>query len=126
MKREAKGNGLMAANVAIRTAYGFGGLLAPGAMAKLRLAPQTGDRPEARLFVRGFGAHQVGVAALGLASWRWQRLRRPAAIAAVAIDAADVCSAVAEAIARRRLGQDLVGGVIFSSAGALSAAAALR
>jgi hypothetical protein len=76
--------------------------------------------------VRGFSAHQIGVAALGLASWRWQSLRRPAAAATVAIDAADVLSAVAEAIDRRRFDQDLVGGVIFSTAGALSAAVALR
>jgi hypothetical protein len=126
MNRQAKSNGLMAANVAIRIGYGFGGLLAPAAMAKLRLAPDIDDRPEARLFVRGFSAHQIGVATLGLASWRWQGLRRPAAAAAVAIDAADVLSAVAEAIDRRRLDQDLVGGVIFSTAGALSAAVALR
>ena len=72
MNRQAKSNGLMAANVAIRIGYGFGGLLAPAAMAKLRLAPDVGDHPEARLFVRGFSAHQIGVAALGLASWRWQ------------------------------------------------------
>jgi hypothetical protein len=126
MNREAKSNGLMAANVAIRIGYGFGGLLAPAAMAKLRLAPEIGDRPEARLFVRGFSAHQIGVAALGLASWRWPGLRGPAAAAAVAIDTADVLSAVTEAIERRRLDQDLVGGVLFSSAGALSAAAAWR
>jgi hypothetical protein len=126
MNRAEKSNGLMAANVAIRIGYGFGGLLAPAAMAKLRLAPEIEDRPDARLFIRGFSAHQIGVAALGLASWRWQSLRRPAALAAVAIDAADVLSAAAEAIDRRQLSQDLVGGVVFSSAGVLSAAASLR
>jgi hypothetical protein len=117
---------LMVANAIIRMGYGVGGLLAPAAMAKLRLAPEIDDRPEARLFIRGFSAHQIEVAALGLASWRWQGLRRPAAAAAVAIDAADVLSAVTEALDRRRLDQDLVGGVIFSAAGALSAAAAWR
>lgn len=126
MNRGAKNNALLAANVAIRVGYGFGGLLAPTAMAKLRLAPEIGDRPEARLFVRGFSAHQIGVGALGLASWRWRGLRRPAAAAALAIDAADVISAVAEAIDRGRLDQDLIGGTMFSAAGALSAAATLR
>jgi hypothetical protein len=116
----------MAANISIRLGYGIGGLLAPGAMAKAQLAPSVGDRPEARLFIRGFSAHQIGVAMLGLASWRWSALRRPAAGAAVAIDAADVISALAEAIARRRLEPDLVGGAIFSAAGALSAATVLR
>jgi hypothetical protein len=43
----------------------------------------------------------------------------------VTIDAADVISAVAEAIDRRRLDSELVGGVIFSAAGVLSAATAL-
>jgi hypothetical protein len=114
----------MAANVAIRLAYGVGGVVAPAALARLRFAPSVGDRPDARLFVRGFAVHQVGVAALGVASWRWPRLRRAAA--AVAIDAADVISAVAEAIDRRRLDSELLGGVIFSAAGALSAAATLR
>jgi hypothetical protein len=116
----------MAANVAIRLSYGVGGVVAPAALARLRFAPSVGDRPDARLFVRGFAVHQVGVAALGVASWRWPRLRRAAAGAAVMIDAADVISAVAEAIDRRRLDSELVGGVIFSAAGALSAAAALR
>jgi hypothetical protein len=125
MNRRAKSN-LMAANVAIRLGYGLGGLLAPAAMAKLRLAPEVGDRPEARLFVRGFSAHQIGVATLGVVSWWWPELRRPAAAAAVAIDATDVLSAVVEAIDRGRLDQDLVGGVLFSAAGALSAAASLR
>jgi hypothetical protein len=70
MNRGAKSDALLAANVAIRVGYGLGGLLAPTAMAKLRLAAEVGDRPEARLFVSGFSAHQIGVGALGLASWR--------------------------------------------------------
>ncbi len=124
MNREASSDALLAVNVAIRLGYGLGGLLAPAAMAKLRLTPEIDDRPEARLFVRGFSAHLIGVGALGLASWRWPRLRRPAAAAAAAIDIADVISAVVEAADRSRFDQDLVGGIVFSSAGAISAAAA--
>lgn len=116
----------MATNVAIRLAYGVGGVAAPAALARLRFAPSVGDRPDARLFVRGFAVHQVGVAALGVASWCWPNLRRAAAGAAVTIDVADMISAVAEAIDRRRLDSELVGGVVFSAAGALSAAATLR
>ncbi len=116
----------MAANVAIRLGYGLTGLLAPAALARLQMAPNLGDRPETRLFVRGFSAHQIGVATLGLASWRWAGLRRPAAGAAVAIDAADVISAVVEAVDRGRLDPDLVGGVVFSAVGELSALTALR
>jgi hypothetical protein len=126
MNRVAREDALLAANVAIRISYGIGGLVAPGALAKLRFAPPVDDRPEARLFVRGFSAHQIGVAALGLASWRWPSLRRAAVGAAMAIDVADVISATAEAVDRRRLDQDVVGGTIFSAMGALSAAAAWR
>jgi hypothetical protein len=116
----------MAANVAIRLAYGVVGVVAPAALAKIRFAPSVGGHPDARLFVRGFAVHQVGVAALGVASLRWPGLRRAAAGAAVTIDVADVISAVAEAIDRRRLDSELAGGVLFSAAGALSAAATLR
>jgi hypothetical protein len=116
----------MAANVAIRLAYGVSGVGAPAALARIRFAPNVGDRPDVRLFVRGFAVHQVGVAALGVASWRWPGLRRAAAGTAVTIDVADIISAVAEAVDRRRLDSELVGGVIFSAAGALSAAATLR
>ncbi len=124
--RRTTKDALLAVNVAIRLGYGVGGLVAPEALARVGFAPSIGDRPDARLFVRGFSAHLIGVAALGLAGLRRPSLRRPAAAAAVAIDVADVISAVAEAIDRRRLDPDLVGGMIFSSAGALSAAAALR
>ena len=76
--------------------------------------------------MRGFSAHQIGVAALGVASLRWRRLEQPAALAAMAIDAADLLAAVLEAGERRRLDEDLTGGLIFSAAGAISAGAALR
>ncbi len=116
---------LLTVNVVFRVGYGVGGLLAPSTMAKLRLTPYTADRPDARLFVRGFSAHQTGVAALGLAGLRWPRLQRPAAIAAVAIDAADLLSVAAEAADRKRMDPDLVGGALFSAAGAVTAWAAL-
>jgi hypothetical protein len=117
---------LMLVNAGFRMAYGIGGLLSPAAMGKLQLAADTPERPDARLFVRGFSAHQIGVAALGLVSLRWQRLERGAAIAAVAIDVADMLSAVVEADQRQESGADLVGGLIFSAAGVVTAAAALR
>src|SRR6478609_8127953 len=117
---------LMLVNAGFRIAYGIGGLLSPAAMAKLRLAADTPERPDARLFVRGFSAHQIGVAILGLASLRWRRLERPAAIAAVAIDVTDMLSAAVEAGKRGGLEGDLAGGLVFSAAGVATAAAALR
>lgn len=119
------GRNLMLLNIGFRMAYGVGGLLTPSVMAKLKLTPSLPERPDARLFVRGFSAHQVGVAALGLAGLRWSRLRRPAALAAVAIDAADMLSAALEATERGRLEADLCGGLAFSAAGLATASAAL-
>ena len=115
---------LLLLNAGFRIAYGIGGLLSPAAMGKLQLAADTPERPDARLFVRAFSAHQVGVAALGLASLRWRRLQRPAALAAVAIDLADMASAAVEAGRRGELGADLTGGLAFSAAGAATASAA--
>ena len=117
---------LMLLNSAFRVSYGVGALLAPAKMTKLRLAPETAEHPEARLFVRGFGAHQVAVAALGLASRRWRALERPAALAAITIDASDMLSAVVEAGERGQMDPDLTGGLVFSAAGVATAAAALR
>ena len=57
--------------------------MAPSAMASARMAPDTEDRPDARLFVRGFGAHQLAAGAMALGSLRWQRLERPAMAIAV-------------------------------------------
>ncbi len=74
--------------------------------------------------MRAFSAHQISVALLGLASIRSPRLQRPAATAAVATDMADIASAVAEARFRKNaLAPDLVSGVVFSAAGAATAAA---
>jgi len=116
---------LLMVNVAFRMAYGIGGLLSPAAMGRLQMAADTPERPDARLFVRGFSAHQIGVAALGLAAMRWRRLERSAALAAVAIDLADIVSAAVEAVKRGELGSDLAGGGVFSAAGVVTASPAL-
>jgi hypothetical protein len=116
----------MYANVVFRLSYGVGGLVAPPLMAKLGLTPDVAERPDARLFVRGFSAHQIAVAALGLASGRWRTLERPAGLAAVAIDATDMLTAAVEACDRRRADADLIGGFVFSGAGVATALAALR
>jgi Domain of unknown function (DUF4267) len=117
---------LILANALFRIGYGAGGLVAPSAMAKFGLTPDTEERPDARLFVRGFSAHQIGVAALGLASIRRRELERPAMLAAAAIDVADMITAVVEGIDRRRVDTDLAGGLVFSAAGVATALAAIR
>jgi hypothetical protein len=116
---------LLLLNAGFRMAYGIGGLLSPAAMGKLQLAADTPERPGARLFVRGFSAHQIGVATLGLASLRWRRLERPAALAAMAIDFADMLSAAVEAGKRGELRSDLAGGLVFSAAGVATAASSI-
>jgi hypothetical protein len=113
---------LLLINAGFRLAYGIGGLLSPAAMGRLQLVANTPERPDARLFVRGFSAHQIGVGALGLASRRWPRLQRPAALAAAAIDLTDMASAAIEAVQRRELSSDLAGGLVFSAAGVATAA----
>jgi len=80
----------MLVNSLFRVSYGVGALFVPSKMSELKLAADTAEHPEARLFVRGFGAHQIAVAAVGLASLRWRRLEQPAAVAAIAIDAFDM------------------------------------
>ncbi len=112
-------------NSLFRLTYGVGALLAPAKMASARLAADTEGQPQARLFVRGFGAHQVAVALLGLASRRWRRLEKPAALAAVAIDVADMISAVVEAGDRGQTDADLTGGLVFSATGVATAGIAL-
>ena len=120
--------GLIAANAAIRIGYGAAVLAAPSKplFGKVPLAPDTDEFPEARLFVRGFAAHQLGVALVGVASLSRPDLRRPGMLLAVATDAADIASALVEVRARGRLEPDLRDGIAFSSAGLLSALAALR
>jgi len=116
----------MLVNSLFRASYGVGALFVPSKMAELKLAADTAEHPEARLFVRGFAAHQIAVAAVGLASRRWRRLEQPAAVAAIAIDAFDMLSALIEARGRRKVDADLYGGLVFSAAGVATAAAALR
>jgi hypothetical protein len=118
--------GLILVNSLVRVGYGVGALLAPSVMAATGFVPDVEQRADARLFVRGFGAHQIGVGALGLASMGWPKLERPAMGLAAAIDAVDMASAVAEGSARKQMDPDVVGGFLFSAAGAASAWAALR
>jgi hypothetical protein len=117
---------LMLVNSLFRLGYGVGALVAPSAMASARMVPATEDRPDARLFVRGFGAHQLAAGAMALSSLRWHRLERPAMVLALAIDAVDMVSAALEARARGRIDVDVAGGLALSAAGAATASAALR
>jgi hypothetical protein len=111
----------MLVNVLFRLAYGIGALLFPAKMATVRLAPDVEAQSEARLFVRGFGAHNVAVALLGLAGLHWRALQKPAAFAAVSIDLADMVSVIVEARDRGTMDRDLSGGLVFSAAGVATA-----
>ncbi len=117
---------LLLVNSLFRLGYGVGALVAPSAMAAARMAPDTEDRPDARLFVRGFGAHQLAAGAMALGSLRWRRLERPAMMLALSIDALDMVSAAVEARARGQVDADVAGGLALSAAGAATAAGALR
>jgi hypothetical protein len=86
-------------------------------MASAELAPHTDDRPDARLFVRGFGGHQLVTGALTLASAGARRLVRPALVLNLLIDALDVTCAVLEVRARGRADRNLVAGIALSGAG---------
>jgi hypothetical protein len=119
---------LVASNAVIRFGYGVAALTAPSnpVGGKVPLAPDTERFPEARLFVRGFASHQVGVGLMGLASLARRELRRPAMALAAVTDLADIASAVIEARARQRLDGDLGGGIAFSSVGLISALLAMN
>lgn len=117
---------LLFVNAATRVAYGAGALASPALMARAGLAPDAPERPDARLFIRAFGGHMVTVGSFGLLALHRRRHRRAAAATALAIDLADVASAVVETARRGRLGRDLAGGIAFSAAGAITAALALR
>jgi hypothetical protein len=117
---------LLLVNSLFRLGYGVGALVAPSAMASARMVPDTEDRPDARLFVRGFGAHQLAAGAMALGSLRWRRLERPAMTLAVVIDAVDMVSAAVEARARGRMDVDVAGGLALSAVGAATASAVLR
>jgi hypothetical protein len=122
------GPSLIAANAVIRAGYGLGVLAAPSkpAFGSVQLAPDTEEFPEARLFIRGFAAHQLAVSLVGLASLVQRDLRRPGMVLAAAIDFADIVCAAVEANARGTLDSDLRDGIVFSAAGLVSALAALR
>jgi hypothetical protein len=118
---------LAAANSAIRFGYGVAVLVSPSKpVGTVELAPNTEEFPQARLFVRGFAGHQLGVGALGLVSLGRRDRRRVAMLLAAATDLADIVSAVVEARARDDVGSDIAGGTAFSAAGLLSALLALR
>jgi hypothetical protein len=57
------GLSLIVANAAIRLGYGVAALAAPSkpVLGNVPLAPDTEEFPEARLFIRGFAAHQIAV-----------------------------------------------------------------
>lgn len=119
---------LIVANAAIRVGYGIAALFRPSTplFGTVPLAPDTEQFPEARLFVRGFAAHQIAVGVLGIASLAHSELRRPAMLLAAVTDSADIASAVIEAKARRRTDADLGGGIVFSASGLISALLAVR
>jgi hypothetical protein len=126
--QDVTGFGIVCANAAIRLGYGVAALANPSRplLGKVPLAPDTDHFPEARLFVRGFAAHQVAVALVGLASLARPGLRRPAMALAAVTDVADIISAAIEARSRSSLDPDLSSGIAFSSAGLASALVGLR
>jgi hypothetical protein len=102
-------------NGAVRLGYGLYVTAWPSRSAgtALPLAPDTDAFPEARLFVRGFSAHQIGVALVSVASLRRRDL---------------AASALALAMSRPMLVGDGIqtssGGAIFSGVGLAPAVAA--
>jgi hypothetical protein len=122
------GQRLSAANAAVRLGYGLAALANPSkpVFGRVPLAPDTDAFPEARLFVRGFAAHQIAVGLVGLAGTVQPGLSRPAMLLAAGTDFSDIASAVAEGAARGSMDSDLRGGILFSAAGLVSALLALR
>jgi hypothetical protein len=119
---------LVLLNSGVRLAYGVAVTLWPSGTAHkaVALAPNTDELPPARLFVRGFSAHQIGVALVGLASLHRRELEPTAIALAGAIDSLDIASALIEARARGSWDEDLIGGTVFSAAGLASVLAAWR
>jgi hypothetical protein len=118
---------LAIAGSVLRGAWGLGALAAPMAMRRAQLTggPDL-DRPDARLYVRGFGGHQLLLAGFTIAAARSDELLRPALVLNVLLDGLDIASAVAEIPARGAADRTLVAGILFSGVGALTFAAALR
>jgi hypothetical protein len=111
----------------VRGAWGFGAFAAPAAMKRAQLTGGEGlNLPDARLYVRGFGAHQALIAGFTLAALRSDELLKPALVLSVLLDALDMASAAVEVPARGGIDPTLVGGIAFSGAGALTFLAALR
>jgi hypothetical protein len=111
----------------VRGAWGLGALAAPKTMRKAQLTggPDL-DRADPRLYVRGFGGHQLLIAGFTIAALRSDELLRPALVLSLLLDGLDIASAVAEIPARGELDRTLTAGIVFSGTGALAFAAALR
>jgi hypothetical protein len=112
---------------ALRGAWGVGAFAAPKAMGNAQLTggPDL-DLPDPRLYVRGFGAHQVLIAGFTLAALGSDDLLRPALLLNVLLDGVDIASAAAEVAARGRVDRTLAGGFAISIGGGLMFLAALR
>jgi hypothetical protein len=114
---------------AVRGAWGLGAFAAPGAMRRSRLVGTDPDLelPDPRLYVRGFGGHQVLIAGFTIAALRSdERMLRHGLLLSVLIDGLDIASAVGELAARRQLDPTPAAGIVFSGGGALSNIALLR
>ena len=122
---ERAGRLLALGGAAFRTSVGAGYLLAPARMAAARLAPETDDSPDARLFVRGFGGHQLVTGAITLAALRARRLLGPALALNVLIDGLDLTSAALEVRRRGQADRTLAGSMALSAT-AVAWALALR
>jgi hypothetical protein len=105
---------LMLGGTAVRIAVGVGYLLVPSRMAAARLAPDTDHEPDARLFVRGFGGHQLVTGAVTLAAARAPRLSSPALNFNLLIDTLDMTSTALEVRARGRPDRTLIGSIALS------------
>jgi hypothetical protein len=106
---------LAAGGAAFRVSLGAGYLLAPARMAAARLAPPTDDAPDARLFVRGFGGHQLVTGAIALAALRERRLLARALALNALIDGLDLASAALEVRARGRVDRTLAESMALSA-----------
>jgi hypothetical protein len=111
----------------VRSAWGLGAFAGPDSMRRAQLTggPDL-DLPDARLYVRGFGAHQVLIGGFTLAATRSRHLLRAALVMSALLDSVDIASGVAEARARGGLDRTLAGGIVFSGAGLALFVAALR
>ena len=118
---------LAVAGSLVRGAWGAGAFAAPAAMARAQLigGPDL-QLADPRLYVRGFGAHQLLVAGFTVAATRSDALLRPALVLSALLDAVDIASAVAEIPARGGLDRSLASGIVFSGGGLALFAAALR